>query len=137
MAERGIQPGAVWELSQTVTEDRTARHIGSGSEQVFATPAMVLLIERTCVELMAPHLPPGHSSVGIAISLRHLAPTPLGKTVRARVEVAAVEGATVSFRVEVFDDVEKVGEGEHKRAIVDVERFLRRVRAKAGSQPAG
>ena len=132
MAENGIVPGATWELSQTVTEDRTARHIGSGSERVFATPAMVLLIERTCVELMAPHLRPGQSSVGIAIHVRHLAPTPLEKAVRARVEVTAVEGATVSFTAEVFDEVEKVGEGEHKRAIVDVERFLRRVRAKTG-----
>ncbi|HLB64656.1 MAG TPA: thioesterase family protein [Anaerolineales bacterium] len=132
MAEQRILPGTVWELSQTVTEERTARHIGSGSERVFATPAMVGLIERACVELMAPHLPPGRSSVGIAINVRHLAATPLGKTVRARVEVTAVEGATVSFTAEVFDEVEKVGEGEHKRAIVDVERFLRRVRAKTG-----
>ena len=132
MAEQGILPGAVWELSQTVTEERTARHIGSGSERVFATPAMVGLIERACVELMAPHLPPGRSSVGIAINVRHLAATPLGKTVRARVEVTAVDGATVSFAAEVFDEAEKIGEGEHKRAVIDVERFLRRVRAKSG-----
>ncbi len=131
MAEQGIVPGLVGEMSQVVTDDRTARHIGSGSERVFATPAMVLLIERACVEVMAPHLSPGQSSVGVAVSVRHLAPTPLGKTVRARVEVKAVEGPTVTFAAEVFDDVEKVGEGEHKRAIIDVDRFLRRVRAKA------
>src|SRR4030042_3438092 len=97
MAEQGIRPGAVWEPSQTVTEERTARHIGSGSERVFATPAMVGLIERACVELMAPHLPPGRSSVGIAINVRHLAATPLGKTVRARVEGAAGGGGTGGF----------------------------------------
>jgi predicted thioesterase len=136
MAGNGIVAGAVWEQTWTVTDERTARHIGSGSEQVFATPAMVALIERTCVDLMAPHLAPGQSSVGIAISVRHLAPTPLGKMVRARAVVTAVEGPTVSFSAEVFDEVEKVGEGEHKRAIVDVERFLRRVRAKSGGSIA-
>lgn len=133
MTDPGIRPGAVWELSQTVTEERTARHIGSGSERVFATPAMVALIERACVELMAPHLPPGRSSVGIAVNVRHLAPTPLGKTVRARVEVTAVEGMTVRFAAEVFDEAEKVGEGDHQRALIDIDRFLRRVRAKLGA----
>jgi predicted thioesterase len=128
-----IEPGAVWEHSEPVTEERTARHIGSGSERVFATPAMVSLIERTCVELMAPHLPPGRSSVGVAISVRHLAATPMGMKVRARVEVTAVDGGTVQFSAEVFDEVEKVGEGEHRRAVIDVERFLRRVRAKSGA----
>ncbi len=131
VAEPGIAPGMAWELSQTVTEERTARHIGSGTERVFATPAMVALIERTCVELMAPHLPPGRSSVGVEIHVRHLAPTPLGKTVRARVQVTAVEGGIVRFAAEVFDEMEKVGEGDHQRAVIDVERFLKRVRAKA------
>jgi predicted thioesterase len=121
----------VWELSQTVTEERTAPHIGSGTERVFATPAMVALIERTCVGLMAPHLPPGRSSVGVEIHVRHLAPTPVGMTVRARVQVTAVEGATIRFAAEVFDDMEKIGEGDHRRAVIDVERFLKRVRAKA------
>jgi predicted thioesterase len=128
-----IEPGAFCEHSEPVTEERTALHIGSGSERVFATPAMAGLIERTCVELMAPHMAPGRSSVGVAISVRHLAPTPMGMTVRARVEVTAVDGGTVQFKAEVFDEVEKVGEGEHRRAVIDVERFLHRVRAKSGA----
>jgi predicted thioesterase len=57
----------------------------------------------------------------------------MGMKVRARVEVTAVDGGTVSFKAEVFDDVEKVGEGEHRRAVIDVERFLRRVRTKSSA----
>ncbi|MEW6568558.1 MAG: thioesterase family protein [Chloroflexota bacterium] len=131
MVAARIGPGLSGELSWEITEERTARHIGSGSLRVFATPAMVLLIERACVQLLQPLLPEGQSTVGVGIQLRHLAPTPLGMTVRARVEVTAVEDGRISLRAEVWDERERVGEAEHQRAIVDVERFLRRVQAKA------
>ena len=114
-----------------VTEEVTARHIGSGGLRVFATPAMVLLVERACTGLVQPHLAQGQSSVGVSIRLRHLAPTPLGQRVRARVEVVAVEERLLTFKAEVWDDREQVGEGEHQRAVIDVERFLRRVQAKS------
>lgn len=127
-----IEPGLRGTLSWEVTEERTARHIGSGALRVFATPAMVLLIERASVELLQPLLPEGKSTVGVGIQARHLAPTPLGGTVRAEVEVVRVDGNRIHLRAEVWDDVERVGEAEHERAIVDVERFLDRVRAKAG-----
>lgn len=132
MSVEPIRPGLTGELSEVVTEFLSARHIGSGDLRVYATPAMVSLIERASVLLLSPHLPPGHSTVGIAMAIRHLAPTPLGKTVRARVEVIAVDGGRIGLRAEVWDEVEKVGEAEHQRAVIDVERFLRRVEAKRG-----
>jgi fluoroacetyl-CoA thioesterase len=125
-----LRPGLKGELTEQVTEAVSARHIGSGDLRVYATPAMVALVERASVRLLAPHLAEGESTVGIAIQLRHLAPTPLGKQVTARVEVQAVEGSRVSLTAEVWDEAEKVGEAQHQRVIIDVDRFLRRVEAK-------
>jgi fluoroacetyl-CoA thioesterase len=132
MSFAGIRVGLVHEQTEQVTEERTARHVGSGDLRVFATPAMVSLIERASVALLAPHLPEGFSTVGIAISVRHLAPTPLGKDVRVRVEVKAVDGGQLRLAAEVWDDIEKVGEAEHQRAVIEVARFLRRVENKRG-----
>jgi fluoroacetyl-CoA thioesterase len=132
-----IRPGLVGEKTLVVTEERTAKHIGSGGLRVLATPAMAMLIERTCLELVEPMLPEGQSTVGSGISVRHLGPTPLGMTVRARVEVTAVEDRQITFRAEVWDDVEKVGEGEHRRVVIDMDRFLRRIRSKRAAQESG
>jgi len=130
MSVETLRPGLAGETSELVTEAVSARHIGSGDLRVYATPAMVALIERASVLLLAPHLAPGHSTVGTGLTVRHLAPTPLGKTVRARVEVVSVNGGRIGLRAEVWDEVEKVGEAEHERAVIDVERFLRRVEGK-------
>lgn len=136
MTLEGLQPGLAHEVSWMVDEGRTAAHLGSGTLRVFATPSMVLMMEDTCRRMVEPYLTAGQSTVGVSLKVRHLAPTPMGHTVRCRAEVVAVEGAVVTFRAEVWDPVEKVGEGEHKRAVIDVDRFLRRVEAKAGSSPA-
>lgn len=132
MGAEGLAPGLRGELETEVTEDLTARHIGSGSLRVYATPAMVLLVERACTRLVQPHLPEGHSSVGVRIELRHLAPTPLGGRVRAQVELVAVNERLLTFKAQVWDEREQVGEAEHQRALIDVARFLRRVQEKAG-----
>lgn len=134
MAEGGITPGQAAEASIQVTEAQSASHLGSGSLQVFATPAMILLIEEVSRKAIEPGLPPGRTTVGVEIRVRHLAPTPLGGTVRVRSEVTAVEGNRVTFRAEVWDELEKVGEGDHTRAVIDLERFQRRVAAKSGTR---
>jgi predicted thioesterase len=127
--------GAALEASQEVTAERTASHIGSGALRVYATPAMALFVERTCRDLVEPHLPEGKTTVGVELRVRHLAPTPLGSLVRLRAEVVAFEGApggeTIDFVAKLWDEQDQVGEVEHRRRVVDVERFLRRVEAKA------
>jgi fluoroacetyl-CoA thioesterase len=125
-----IRVGAAAEASLEVTPDLVASHLGSGGLRVFATPAMALMVERTCRTLIEPHLPAGQSTVGVEIRVRHLAPTPLGKTVRIRAEITGLEGRAVDFRAELWDEAEKVGEADHRRMIIDVERFLKRVAAK-------
>ena len=135
----GLRPGQVEEATQRVTENLTAAHLGSGTLRVLATPAMVLFIEEICRKMVEPHLAAGESTVGVSLKVRHLAPTPMGQTVRCRAEVVAVEAGVITFRADVWDQAEKIGEAEHKRAVIDVDRFLRRVEAKAaagGSAPS-
>jgi len=118
-----------------VTVERTAAHIGSGAVRVYATPAMALFVERACHTLIARHLPPEKTSVGVELGVRHLAPSPLGATVHLRAEVVGVEGETIDFRARLWDEHEPIGDVEHRRRIVDLERFLRRVEAKTAGIP--
>lgn len=132
MTLEGLKPGLVEEAAQAVDENRTAAHLGSGTLRVFATPSMVLFIEEVCRKMVEPFLAAGESTVGVSLRVRHLAPTPMGQIVRCRAEVVAVEGGLITFRAEVWDTAEKIGEAEHKRAVIDIDRFLRRVEAKMG-----
>ncbi len=84
--------GLVRERKQRVTKERTAVHIGSGSLGVYATPAMLAFIEITCREFLDELLDDSHTSVGTAVTLKHLAPTPEGEDVSLRVEIVSVEG---------------------------------------------
>jgi len=125
-----LVPGLIGESQTVVTEDNTAKHLGSGNVEVFATPEMVRLMEIAGVAAVDHLLPEGQRTVGVALDVKHLAATPLGMTVTARAELVAVEGRRLIFCVEAFDDVEKVGEGTHQRYIVDVGRFQDRIEKK-------
>jgi predicted thioesterase len=125
-----LAPGLIGESQTVVTEDNTAKHLGSGNVEVFATPEMVRLMEIAGVAAVDHLLPEGQRTVGVALDVKHLAATPLGMTVTARAELVTVEGRRLIFRVEAFDDVEKVGEGTHQRYIVDVGRFQDRIEKK-------
>lgn len=129
-----IQPGVAGEQVTTVTRVQTARHLGSGGIDVYATPAMIALMEAAAVAAIDHLLPEGQASVGTAIDIRHLAATPLGEQVRARAEVVAVDGRQVTFRVQAWDEHELIGEGFHTRFIIDTTRFAQRVRDKAGDR---
>jgi len=131
-----LNVGDIAEDTQEVTAERTASHIGSGALRVYATPAMALFVEHTCRRLAERGLPAGKTTVGVELHLRHLAPTPLGGTVRIRVEVVGLEGEAVDFEAGVWDDEEKVGQAEHRRRVIEVDRFLRRVEAKARRKSA-
>jgi len=105
--------------------------VGSGSLRVLATPILIARIEKNSHLLLAEHLPPGLSSVGAQIQIRHLAPSPIGSTIRVRSEVKTVDGLRVVFFVQAWDQEEEIGTGEHTRFIIEADRFLRRVAAKA------
>ena len=125
-----IQIGLAAERSETVTELLLATRLGSGSVEVYATPAMVALIESAAVAAIEPLLPEGQSSVGIALDVKHLAATPPGQQVRARAEVVKVDGRKVTFKVQAWDERELIGEGTHTRFVIDVARFMQRVQSK-------
>ena len=97
---------------------------------VFATPYLGGLFEAVSADLMFPHLGPGEQSVGISMNLKHTAATPLGMEVRAQTEVIAVEGRKITFKLEAFDEKEKIGEAVHERFIINAEKFNQRVEAK-------
>lgn len=131
MSFENVQPGLVGQVVELVTEENTARHLGSGGVSVLATPQMILLMERAGVAAVDRLLPEGYRTVGAHLDVSHLAPTPVGLTVTARAELTEVDGRRLTFRVEAHDGVELVGEGTHQRFIVNVQRFGERVAEKA------
>ncbi len=127
----GITVGSRIEDNQQVTLELVASHLGSGSLQVYATPAMVAFVEQTCRKLVEPHLPEGMTTVGIASTVRHIAPTPLGSKVFIRAEIVLIEKNVISFQTELWDEMEKIGEAAHERAVIEIDRFNERVQKKA------
>lgn len=125
-----VVPGLTAECQTLVTEANTAKHLGSGNVEVFATPAMVRLMEEAGVAAVDHLLPEGQRTVGVSLNVRHLAATPLGMSVTVRAELMEIEGRRLTFRVEAFDEVEKVGEGTHQRYVIDVAHFQQRVEQK-------
>ena len=96
-----------------VTEGNLAGHIRG-----LSTPALVGLLEGASVRAILDHLRTDQTTVGYEVNIRHLAPTPIGKKVRATSELLEVRGNKLLFRVEAYDEEKKVGEGTHRRAIV-------------------
>jgi len=119
-----------------VTSALAIDFLGPEAARVLSTPSLIGLFEMSCRNLLREFLPPGQDSVGAHIELRHLAPTPVGMRLVLRVEVIAVEGRRVQFRLEAEDEREKVAEGLHERFLIDVERFTERVRRKLGPDHA-
>lgn len=111
--------------AETLAErEDTAKEVGSGSLLVYATPCMVALMEGAACEAIAEALPEDKTSVGVELNIQHISATPVGLEVRAEAEVTAVEGNTITFSVAAFDEAGKIGEGSHKRVIVNQQRFL-------------
>jgi len=127
---REIKPGLVGESEKVVTDELTACALGSGLVPALATPAMIALMENASVNAIRERLHVGQTSVGIEVNVKHLAATPVGMRVRAHAEVLSVDQRRVTFRVEAWDDKQKIGEGTHVRAIVDNARFRERIAQK-------
>jgi fluoroacetyl-CoA thioesterase len=126
-----LMAGLMHEMSMTVTPDRTAKHLGTGAASVLSTPSIVWLVEHAAQVLAQNHLPDGQTTVGAEVLVRHLAPTPLGMQVTAKVRIDEVDGRRITFSAEVFDEKEKVGDGRHVRVIIDQKRFMEKVKGKS------
>jgi predicted thioesterase len=112
-------------------DDMTARAVGSGDLDVFATPYMIALMEAAAVSAVAPVLERGYSTVGIEVNVRHLSATPLGETITAIAEISEINGKSIKFQVRAWDEQELIGEGTHTRYLINVENFLARLHSKA------
>jgi fluoroacetyl-CoA thioesterase len=132
-----LKPGLTHRFSYKVPENKTvpytypeAPEIAS-MPKVFATGNMIVLMEWTCTQLLAPHLDPGEGSLGVHVDVSHLAATPPGMTVTVDAEVVQVAGNRVAFTVKAHDGIDPIGEGRHERYVVTWDKFNARVAAKA------
>lgn len=125
-----LNSGRTGSAELLVGVEHSAPSIGSGLVPVLGTPVMINLIEAAALAAVERLLPPGHQSLGIHLDVRHFAATPIGMRVRATAELTAVDGRTLSFRVEARDDLEPIGDGTHQRVVVNVARFDQRVQRK-------
>ena len=113
-----------------VTNENIAKTMGSGTLDVFATPAMIALMENTAYESVASELEEGSGTVGTALNVKHVATTPVGMKVTCETELIKVDGRALTFSVKAFDEKGLIGEGEHERFIVFNEKFQAKADAK-------
>ena len=131
MSQLEIPIGASATTSVVVTRELTVAHYHPGLPEAYGTPLMIYLMEVAAGDAIQPYLPDGWASVGIAVNVRHLAPTPVGRTVVATATVTAVDDKTISFSVAAHDGVEAIGTGTHVRAPIELDRFNKRLEEKA------
>ena len=131
--EKSIRVGLIGEAITTVTSDLTAVTMGSGSVNVYATPAMIALMEAAAVSAIDPYLSEGRTSVGIEINVQHLSATPVGERITAMAEVTRIDGKRVILEVRAWDEREIIGQGTHTRYIINIEDFMARVEGKKDS----
>jgi predicted thioesterase len=119
-----VDIGRTYKNQTRVEEWMTAEKAGNKGVDVLSTPMLLQLIEEAAVQCLAPILSADEVSLGSAVELTHLAPTPVGFIVRTEVEVIGIDGRRVNFAVAAFDEREKVAEGTHERYVIDRAHFL-------------
>lgn len=123
-----MEIGLTFTSTTVVDNTNTAVALGSGDMEVFATPAMVALMENAAMNAVAPHLEAGQTTVGTEISTTHIKASALGATITATATLTAIEGRKLTFAVTAHDGDNIIGEGTHTRFIVDRERFLSKLK---------
>ena len=119
-----LKPGMSYEQIITTTPDMGITHLGPNTPRMFSTPAMIQLMEGTCVHFLTPYMDTGEQTVGFHVNVKHLAPTKIGQKVRGKVTLNEIKGRRLLFNVEAFnEDGTKIGDGTHERAVVSIEKF--------------
>lgn len=132
MLEAGIKNT----IDMIVTDEKTAKAVGSGGLEVFATPALIALAEKTAYESVVPYLEEGQGTVGTNIDIKHIAATPVGMRVVCETELIEFDASNprrLLFSVNVYDEVEKIAEGTHERFVINNDKFM----GKAGGKAQG
>ena len=113
-----------------VTEQQTAKYLGSGELAVFATPCMIALMENTAYKSVQPFLDPGQGTVGTLLNVKHLAATPVGMEVRCETRLIEIDRKRLVFEVKAFDACGLIGEGTHERFVIDNQKFMQKANGK-------
>lgn len=122
--------GLTHTASTKVDASNTATRFGSGLVDVFATPAMIALMERASTEAVQPLLPPGFNTVGVEVMVKHTKATPVGMAVECQATLVEIDGNRLVFNVVAHDEVGEIGRGTHTRYIVETERFMAKLQPK-------
>ena len=125
-----LQPGIKGKQELTISEKDTARVYGSGSLEVFGTPAMIALMEKTALTSIEPFLDEGEGSVGTALDVKHTSATPVGMKVVCESELIEVDRKRLTFRVRARDVAGAIGEGTHERFVIVNDKFMEKANAK-------
>ncbi len=129
-----INLGIEGRCEERVEQSLTAASIGSGMVDVYATPMMIALMERTCSESVMPYLNEGETTVGTHIDVSHTSATPVGMTVRCKSELIEIDGRSLTFSVAAYDEAGVIGEGRHERFIVHRDKFQSKANNKLQNQ---
>lgn len=125
-----MEVGITGKQTITVTEDKTAKVMGSGMLPVYATPAMIALMENTAAVSVAGELEDGQGTVGTLINVKHLSATPVGMDVTCETKLVEVDRKRLVFEVKAYDAAGVIGEGTHERFIIDNEKFMAKAEGK-------
>ena len=125
-----VPVGAKGKFEQLVETKHLASELDSSLAAVLSTPTMIAMMEQAAIEAIKPFLDAGESSVGMTIEVSHTAATPPSHRARAEAEVTKVEGRRLEFSVRAFDDIEQIGSGSHRRAVIDSAKFNDRLKTK-------
>ena len=129
-----LEVGIKGEARDVVTDQNTAVAYGNTVVNVYASPAMIGLMEKASLESVLPYLEEGMTTVGTSFKVKHMAATPVGMNVVVRSTLVEIEGKRLLFEFEAWDDAEQIGKGTHERFIVKLDSFLKRAQGKSGKQ---
>lgn len=122
-----LQAGLVYKLDKTVRKEDTAIQYNSGLVEVFATPAMIAMMEQTALLCVQEYLPENFGTVGFEVSIKHIRPTPVGGKVSCEARLTEVDGRKLVFELQAGDEGGEIGRGTHTRYIIDQEKFMKKL----------
>lgn len=117
-------------ITEVVTAEKSAEQVGSGLLPVYATPAMIALMEKCASECVAPYIEEGKSSVGTLLNIKHLSASPIGIQITCTATLTEIDGRRLVFSLEASDEKGPIGEGTHERFIIDIDRFMAKCQSK-------
>jgi predicted thioesterase len=134
--KKKIASGMFIEKNIQTTPEMAASRFHQSSPRVLSTPSLIAFMQTTCADMMAPFLESNEMAVSTKIEMNHLASTPIGMPITIRAEIIKIQDKRINFKVEAFDDMEKIASAHNDMYIIDEERFERGIKRKLGKTQA-